>query len=90
MCSSGCLTQDHSSWGECVRSKALRVGYCRSATNERNDATAEKRWTRELDYYAAARRQGIQPESTKRPAVEQALEISNRTGQAYGRTRGTE
>lgn len=30
-CTSGCPTQDHATWGECVRSKGLRVAYCQSA-----------------------------------------------------------
>lgn len=84
MCISACLTQDHGSWGECRRMNGLRIAYCRSATNPRNDATAAKKWDRELYMYQDARRQGIQPESTKRTAIEFANKVSNETGVAYG------
>jgi len=83
-CTAGCLTQDCPSWGACVRGKALKITYCRSATNPRNDATAEKRWNKELDLYASARRQGIQPETTKAKDITHALRESDRVGAAYG------
>lgn len=83
-CISACPTQDHKSWGACRRSNSLNIGYARSATNHRNDLTAEKKWTRELDAYASARKQGIQPDSTKRRDVEHAIKQSDLTGQAYG------
>lgn len=84
MCSSGCLTKNHSSFGECMRSKNLKVAYCRSATNERNDFTAEKTWTRELESYASVRKQGIQPDTTKMSDIRRAEDLSNKAGVAYG------
>lgn len=84
MCTSGCLTKDHSSWGECARSKSLRVAYCRSAVNERNDYTADKRWTKELNSYASVRKQGIQPDTTKMEDIRRAEDLSNKAGVAYG------
>jgi hypothetical protein len=85
-CTSACLTQDHASWGACVRAKSMRVAYCRSATNPRNDSTAEKRWQSELDLYARTRKEGIQPDSTKRKAIEHAMRESDRVGEPYGYT----
>lgn len=85
-CTSACPTQDHQSWGECRRALGLAVTHCRSATNPRHDYSASKRWNRELDMYAAARKQGIQPDTTKRRDVEQAIKASDKTGIAYGRT----
>lgn len=85
-CTSGCPTQDHPTWGACVRDKSLRIAYCGSATNPRNDATAEKRWGKELDLYASARRQGIQPDTTQNRDIVHALRESDRAGEAYGST----
>jgi hypothetical protein len=86
MCSSNCITQDHKSWGECVRAKGLKIAYCGSATNPGNDLTAQKRWDKELDAYASARREGIQPETTKLRDIEKAVRLSDQTGEAYGNT----
>lgn len=81
-CTSGCPTQDHQSWGECLRAKSLRVGYCRSATGG-PDATAQKRHDSELAFYKQARAEGIQPAGTKRKQTETAMRISDAAGSAY-------
>lgn len=80
-CTSGCPTQDHATWGECVRSKALRVAWANSAGGL--DLTAEKRKNSELDAYRAARAQGIQPATTRRRDIEEAVRISDETGKAF-------
>ena len=75
-CSSSCPTQDHASYGECMRSKNVRVadvGY----------TVANKRHSKELSSYADARRQGIQPESTRQRHIDAAVKASNETGTAY-------
>lgn len=84
MCTSACLTKNHKTWGECARAKNLRIAFCRSAVNEGNDYTADKKWNRELDTYASIRAQGIQPESTNIQDIRVAEEVSNLTGEAYG------
>lgn len=81
MCTSGCATKDHASYGECLRAKTTRIAYCNSAMGQ--DATAQKKWDRELDAYKDARRQGIQPAGTKAHQVENAVAISNELGTAY-------
>lgn len=81
MCTTGCPTQDHASYGECLRSKGLRVAYCNSAKGL--DATEQKRWDKSLDAYRDARAQGIQPSSTRPDAVERAVAISDKTGSAF-------
>lgn len=86
MCTSNCRTKNHASWGECVRAKNMRVAYCRSAFNQ--DFTAQKRWDNDLDSYASARRQGMQPDSTYRADVDRAVRISNDSGEAYGYSGG--
>mgnify|MGYP006286029265 CR=1 FL=1 len=42
-----------------------------------------KKWDSELDAYAAARRQGIQPSGTSMEKVQAAFDISDKTGSAY-------
>lgn len=44
----------------------------------------QKTWKSELDLYKQARKQGIQPDSTKRKDIEKAIDVSNKTGHAYG------
>lgn len=80
-CTSGCVTQDHESYGECLRAKSLRVAYCNSASGQ--DYTAQKKWDADLAAYKDARAQGIQPSGTDRSKVDRAVAISNETGQAY-------
>ena len=80
-CTSNCATNDHANWGECMRSKGLRIGYANSAGG--SDLSTEKRWSADLDFYKSARAQGIQPASTQRESVQRALDISDLTGRAY-------
>jgi hypothetical protein len=50
------------------------------------DASEQKAWDRELDYYADLRKQGIQPAMTTAAKCEEAERISNETGVAYDAT----
>lgn len=79
-CSSSCPTQDHASWGECVRSKGLRVGW--AASHKGIDRTKEKRWEQGLQEYRDARAAGIQPASTNVRDVRAAVAASEATGTA--------
>jgi hypothetical protein len=45
---------------------------------------SDKKWNAELDAYKNARAQGIQPSGTTMAKVQEAVEISNKTGKAYG------
>lgn len=47
------------------------------------DATRQKKWDQELDLYASAVAQGIQPETTQTAGVRASLEWSEQTGKAY-------
>ena len=81
-CTTGCATPGaHSSYGECMRSKGARVAYSNSANNW--DYSSQKKWDRDLAAYSDARRQGIQPASTDRAAVDRAVAISNESGKAW-------
>lgn len=58
----------------------LKVGYCGQGNQ---DLTRQKKWDAELDLYASAVNSGIQPESTKGPAVKAAIDWSNKNGTPY-------
>lgn len=81
-CSSNCATKDHKTFGECMRAKNALVAYCGIAGG---DASAQKKWDRELAAYRSARAQGIEPTGTTMPKIEAALEASDRVGMAFGR-----
>lgn len=81
-CSTRCATQDHATFGECMRAKSLRVAYCRSAAGM--DATRQRKWDNELQAYRDARAQGIQPEGTTLPKIRRALDASDKTGKPFG------
>ena len=82
-CSSGCLTQNHKSWGECVRSKRQMVGFARSAYGA--DKTKDRLHERELTLYRELRSQGIQPDGTGMAKLKFAERMSAENGMAYGR-----
>lgn len=73
MCSSGCPTQDHQSYGECLRSKSLQVA----------DPTARKfRQHRdsEIREYIDARHEGMQPLTIFKRDVDFAREMTKSAG----------
>jgi hypothetical protein len=65
-----------------MRAKGIRVGWARSAAGL--DLTREKRWESSLQEYRDARRQGVQPESTRSPDIARAMRASEEAGYAYG------
>lgn len=80
-CTSGCPLQTCESYAACLQGKGVKVAYCNSAAGF--DATAQKKWDRDLAAYSDARAQGIQPSSTDRAAVNRAVAISNESGKAW-------
>lgn len=81
VCSSGCLTQDHATYGDCLRAKSFRIAYCQSAAGK--DATRQKRFDAELGEYRAAVAQGMEPDTTRLPDIRRAVRWSNENGVAY-------
>lgn len=77
-----CPCEQHPTYGAHLRAKNLSVTHCRSATGGR-DLSAEKRNQRELDLYASARAQGVQPERTVTGNIRNALDLSDKLGRAY-------
>lgn len=43
----------------------------------------QKAWDKELDLYKSARKQGIQPDSTKTKDIQKAMDLSQKYGKAY-------
>jgi hypothetical protein len=70
MCSSGCPTQDHASYGECLRSKTARVAYANSVNGW--DATKQRRWDGELSRYRALVASGVEPKGTTHRDMDRA------------------
>jgi len=70
----------HSTFGECMRAKNIRIGYCRSAANV--DYSAARHNERELARYKAARAEGIQPGGTTTEHVDRALRQADKLGRA--------
>jgi hypothetical protein len=68
-CRTGCPTQDHASFAECARSISV-MGLGESGRKNRA-------WDNELSDYREARRQGIQPASTRRAGIDEALRLSS-------------
>ena len=73
-CRTGCLTQDHRSYGECLRDAGVGVNL---------RVTPRNTWDRDLHAYRTARDEGLQPDSTNRQDVEIAKAFSDKTGVAY-------
>ena len=81
-CSSGCATKDHASYGECLRAKGA-TPVALTVHGDGFGRDRQKAWDRELDAYAGAVRQGIQPAGTSMREVQAAVEMSNMTGTAF-------
>jgi len=75
-CTSGCPTQDHATWGECVRGKRLHIV-------DPGGTGANRKWDSDLSAYADARKAGIQPSGLERSAVDRAVRISESDGVAF-------
>lgn len=78
-CRSGCVTQDHGSYGECLRAANARTAFGGTAA----------RWVEsELSDYRQLRSEGIQPMGTSRRAIDQAKAMSDRYGGAFNSETG--
>lgn len=82
-CSSSCPTQDHESFGACLRAKRLTIA----------DPEARKfnhsRYA-ECDAYVDARRAGLQPETVFKKDVDYAWQQTEKTGTPYRADKRTE
>ena len=70
-CSQGCPTPGaHTSFGECLRAKSLKIGYARSSAGW--DFTREKNFQRENDAYVKALKDGLDPQTPTWPGIRKA------------------
>ena len=76
-CTTGCMTKNHATWGECMRAKALNV------KPNLMHAGRQKVMDRELQSYRDAKRQGVQPASVLQKDIDHAMKVSNETGVAF-------
>ena len=74
-CRSGCKTQDHANWGECAKAAKFSI-------TDPLASAANKLTNKELDAYRNARKDGIQPASTKLKDIEKAVRMSDKAGKA--------
>jgi hypothetical protein len=49
-----------------------------------NNGWTNKKWNNELSLYREARKQGIQPDGTSTAQIRKAMDVSDKTGHAYG------
>lgn len=75
-CTSGCLTRNHRSWGDCVKSKNISI-------NDPGGTGSARKWDGDLQAYADAKAQGIQPSGIDRPSIDRAVRISESDGTAF-------
>lgn len=73
-CRSGCRERIHRSYGECLRAARITVAPLDSNSKEVMS---------ELSAYVDARRQGVQPATTGLRHTQAAMEVSQRTGEAF-------
>ena len=78
-CRSGCPTQNHASYAECLREANVTVT---AVTNSPLQGMYEKTKT-DLNAYKTARANGIQPEGTSLEKIRQAETASRRLGRPY-------
>ena len=82
-CRTGCRTKDHESYDECLKDAGVGTYLVKASMGQ--DGTEQKRWDRELNSYYNARMEGIQPDGTTTAKIDQAKELSDKAGAAYGR-----
>lgn len=83
-CTTGCRTQDHATYGECLASKQPQS---RNSTASRDRLYRINQLNeREIREYRAARAQGIQPKGTKLSDTRMAVALSQASDTAVRMT----
>jgi hypothetical protein len=78
-CRSGCKTQDHGSYSECLRAANVTVSHVINSPLQGIFENTKK----ELSAYRTARANGIQPEGTTHDKIRAAETASRRLGRPY-------
>lgn len=81
-CRTGCPTQDHANWGECLRAANLSMNAGDAKSGMIDNGYTKRKWDAELKAYKDAREQGIQPKSTRMKDIRAAVELSDKKGKA--------
>lgn len=76
-CRTGCPTQDHANWGECVRASNLQLST--GDANSRRVMT-NKAWDAEMNAYQDAVRQGLDPKTTSMKDIVAAKAMADVAG----------
>jgi hypothetical protein len=84
-CRSGCKTQDHESYSDCLQSANFGFAGC-FPTRQGWDKDKEKKDNKEIQSYWDATRQGIEPRSTRQKDIDAAVRLSNEAGKAFDGT----
>jgi hypothetical protein len=84
-CRSGCKTQDHQSYSDCLQEANFGFAGC-FPTRQGWDKDKEKRDNSEIQSYWDATRQGIEPRSTRQKDIDAAVKLSNEAGKAFDGT----
>lgn len=84
-CRSGCKTQDHDSYSDCLQSANLAFAGC-FPTRQGWDKDKEKKDNKEIQSYWDATKQGIEPRSTRQKDIDAAVKLSNEAGKAFDGT----
>jgi hypothetical protein len=79
-CRSGCKTQDHDSYSDCLQAANFGFAGC---------FPTRQHWDKEVNSYYDAVRQGIEPRSTRQPDIDAAVKLSNEAGKAFDGTKLT-
>lgn len=87
--SSGNIVQEHLHTTYVEGCFACKLPTLQLATGDANSGLisngwSNKKWNKELDLYRQARAQGIQPEGTSTAQIQKALDVSDKTGHAFG------
>lgn len=84
--SNGSITQEHTHTFYVHGCFACKVTTLQLNTGDANGTRdmSQKKWDKELDLYRDARKQGIQPEGTTTAKIRKALDVSDKTGHAFG------
>lgn len=79
-CRTGCPTQDHASWGDCLRASNIQMN---AGDAKHTSEVPRKKWDNELQAYRDARAEGIQPAGTTYRHIDAARAASDKLGRAY-------
>lgn len=66
------------------KAQTLQLSAGDASSNMIASGWSGKKWDKELDLYRKARAQGIQPEGTSTAQIQKAMDVSDKTGHAYG------